>query len=181
MCLFLTFKGLPFGSVKELLSEGKNRCRSLTEDYTWATQASPWAPASRGERCWQFEALWSLDTGITTRLSTAPESGPLRTAAALFCLQQRTRGSERRLRCLVVSGLPMVFWVGFTILTAVGPPYPWVLHLQIQPSVDWTYLKKHVLLLQTGTNRPTEHEQTFLVIIPSTISLMTIYIALPLY
>lgn len=123
----------------------------------------------------------SLDTGITTRLSTAHESGPLRTAAALFCLQQRTRGSERRLRCLVVSGLPMVFWVGFTILTAVGPPYPWVLHLQIQPSVDWTYLKKHVLLLQTGTNRPTEHEQTFLVIIPSTISLMTIYIALPLY
>lgn len=153
MCIFLTFKGLPFGSLKELLSGGKNRIRSLTEDCTWATQASLWAPASRGERSWQSEAPWSPDTGITTRLSAGPESGPLRTAAALFCLQRRTCGSERQLRCFVVSGLPAIFCVGFMILTAVGPPYPWFLQLQIQPSVDWTYSKKHVLLLQTCTTQ----------------------------
>lgn len=128
--------------MKELLSGGKNRCSSLTEDCTRATQPSPWALASRGERCWQ----WSPDTGITTQLSTGSWAWAFENCRCLALPPAENIWLWEAALVFCGVGITVTFCVGFMILTTADPPYPWVLHLQIQPSVDWTCSKKHVLL-----------------------------------
>lgn len=182
MCIFLTFKGLPFGSMKELLSRGENRWRSLTEDCTWATQASPWAPASRGERCWQSEAPWSPDTGITTQLPTGPWAWAFENCRCLVLPPaENTRLWEA---VLVFCGVAITS----DLLRGVYDlNYSWPSLSMGSASADSTQCGLNIFektcsavadVYYTG---PWNMNRLFLSLFPQQYSLMTIYIALSLY